>query len=101
MCSFLASKENRRENRDEEKPHILCLRKRWFIETLTFCPGTIDRILVAAPGWNLIPLQEEQNTNQEWHQIMEKGRGITGEAQQSQSGQAVDDGEPAHPMRQH
>jgi hypothetical protein len=30
MCSFQASKENRRENRDEEKPHILCLRKRWF-----------------------------------------------------------------------
>jgi hypothetical protein len=50
MCSFLASKENRRENRDEEKPHILCLRKQWLVET----PVTLLKTLYHEFGIHVI-----------------------------------------------
>jgi hypothetical protein len=46
MYSFLASKENRQETRDEEKPYILCLRKRWILETPVSFLNTLHSLFV-------------------------------------------------------
>jgi hypothetical protein len=39
--------------------------------------GSRCLFLTTTPDWNLRPSQQEQDANQERHQVMQKGRGIT------------------------
>src|SRR5579885_1200990 len=56
--------------------------------------------LGAATWWRLSAWQEQQHAHHDGQQVVDKGGNILGIGEESQPGQAIDDGGPAQPTRQ-